>query len=77
MTELLSSRRQDLRSALEKFLQDRLNTRLEKVKSDDKRRDELRAQYELGTWIEDAAKRATQLKLCHAHYQGAPIQIFR
>lgn len=49
-------------STIQSFLNDRLNTRLEKLKSDDPKRRELVAQYQPTAWIADAARRVAQIQ---------------
>jgi CRISPR-associated protein Csy1 len=62
MTDNFSDRRAVFRTAIERFLKERLDGKLEKLKPDDPRRDELAAQFVFATWIEDAARRAGQIQ---------------
>ncbi|CAN7152891.1 type I-F CRISPR-associated protein Csy1 [Pseudorhodoferax sp. LjRoot39] len=51
-----------LRSAIERFLQERLDTKLKPLPPDDPKRQALLAQFEFKTWIDDAARRASQIQ---------------
>lgn len=51
-----------LRSAIERFLQERLDTKLKPLSPDDPKRHALLAQFEFETWIADAARRAGQIQ---------------
>jgi CRISPR-associated protein Csy1 len=51
-----------LRSAIERFLQERLDAKLKPLPPDDPKRQALLAQYEFKTWIDDAARRASQIQ---------------
>lgn len=63
MSETLrESRRDQFRTAIRTFLQDRLATKLEKLAEDDPKRDELKAQFTLAVWLEDAARRVRQIQ---------------
>jgi CRISPR-associated protein Csy1 len=62
MTDNLSDRRAVFRTAIERFLKERLDGKLEKLKPDDPKREELGAQFVFATWIEDAAHRASQIQ---------------
>lgn len=50
------------RSAIDGFLQDRLEAKLEKLKPDDPKREELAVAYEHTVWLEDAARRVQQIQ---------------
>jgi CRISPR-associated protein Csy1 len=63
MTNTSPERRTAFRTAIEGFLQERLAGKLEKLKPDDPKRDELAAQFVFATWIEDAASRIAQLQM--------------
>jgi CRISPR-associated protein Csy1 len=62
MTTNSPDRQTAFRTAIEGFLQERLAGRLEKLKPDDPKRDELAAQFVFATWIEDAARRVNQIQ---------------
>ena len=51
-----------LRQVIEDFLATRRDVKLEKLKPDDPTREELHAQYELHTWLADAARRVGQIQ---------------
>lgn len=51
-----------LRSAIERFLQERLEAKLKPLPPDDPKRQTLLAQFEFKTWIDDAARRASQIQ---------------
>lgn len=51
-----------LREVIDDFLATRRDAKLEKLKPDDPKRDELQAQYELHTWLADAARRVGQIQ---------------
>lgn len=55
-------RRAELHLLIKGFLQERLDGKLEKLSPDDPKRSELQAQFEPGTWLEDAARRVTQIQ---------------
>lgn len=63
MTDTLPDRRAAFRTAIERFLKQRLDGKLEKLQPDDPKYDELRAQFVFATWMEDAAKRIDQLQM--------------
>lgn len=58
-----SSRQQRLQELIEEFLQARLSAKLEKDSSDNPKADELRAQFKMGTWLENASKRVKQIRI--------------
>lgn len=51
-----------IRASIAAFLQDRLQTRLDKLAVDDPKRAELIAQFEPDAWLEDAARRVRQIQ---------------
>lgn len=55
-------RRQAIRSLIERFIAERLATKLEGLAEDDPKRATLLAQYTPATWLEDAARRAGQIQ---------------
>ena len=59
-------RQAQLRALIETFLSARLESKLEKLLPDDPKRAELQLQFELRTWIDDAARRAAQIQ-CATH----------
>ena len=52
-----------LRAAMEQFLQQRLEGKLEKLSDDDPKREALQAQFQFETWVSKAADRAIQIQL--------------
>lgn len=62
MTDLHPDRRAAFRIAIERFLQQRRDSKLEKLKPDDPKRDELTAQFAFTAWIDDAARRVAQIQ---------------
>lgn len=50
------------RAEIEKFLQERLQTKLDKLKPDDPQRDEVIASFAHAVWLEDAARRVQQIQ---------------
>lgn len=50
------------RSAIQAFLQDRLQSKLDKLPDDDPKRTELIAQHQPAVWVEDAARRVAQIQ---------------
>lgn len=62
MSTHLKGRQAELRSLVEGFLSERLNTKLEKVPEDDPKRAELQTQFQLAVWLEDAARRVSQIQ---------------
>lgn len=63
MTELPQDRRAAFRTAIERFLRERRDSKLDKLKPDDPKRDELVAKFAFTTWIDDAARRVRQLQM--------------
>ena len=55
-------RRQAIRSLIERFIAERLTTKLEGLADDDPKRATLLAQYAPDVWLEDAARRAGQIQ---------------
>ncbi len=62
MTTISNSRQTEIRSLLSTFLEERLQSKLEKLGPDDPKRDELRQQFIPANWLEDAARRAGQIQ---------------
>lgn len=62
----LSARSAAIRAVITQFLTERRDGKLEKLKADDPKRDavaeELRAQFESHVWLEDAARRVSQIQ---------------
>lgn len=52
----------ELRKTIDDFLATRRNAKLEKLAPDDPKREELHAQYDLHTWLSDAARRVSQIQ---------------
>lgn len=50
------------RAAVEAFLHERLQTRIDKLQPDDPKRPELIAEYQRGPWLESAARRVKQIQ---------------
>jgi len=63
MTGISNERRVAFRSAIETFLTERLNGKLDKLQPDDPKRDELIAQFARETWLADAARRVAQIQI--------------
>jgi len=57
-----TGRAQLWRAAIALFIQERLQAKLDKLKDDDPKREELLAQHQHGVWIEDAARRVSQIQ---------------
>lgn len=53
----------ELRAVIDSFLARRLNAKIDKLKSDDPKRQALFAEYERESWLADAAKRVNQIQL--------------
>lgn len=51
-----------IRATISEFLVERRNDKLEKLSSDDPKRSELQAQFEPAAWLEDAARRVSQIQ---------------
>ena len=62
MTDNSPDRRTAFRTAIEGFLKERLNGKLEKLAPDDPKRNELAAQFVFEQWIGDAARRVSQIQ---------------
>ncbi|MBQ0754154.1 MAG: type I-F CRISPR-associated protein Csy1 [Gammaproteobacteria bacterium] len=58
-----SSSTQGLRAAMEQFLGERLQRKLEKLAEDDPKRESLQAQFQFSTWVASAAARASKIQL--------------
>lgn len=63
MTAIPPDRKAAFRTAIERFLQERRDGKLEKLAPDDPKRNELAEQFAFATWIEDAARRAAQIQM--------------
>ncbi|TDR47714.1 CRISPR-associated Csy1 family protein [Tahibacter aquaticus] len=57
-----STRRAAFRAAIERFLQERRDAKLEKLPEDAQNREALLAQFQAASWIEDAARRVSQIQ---------------
>jgi CRISPR-associated protein Csy1 len=82
MTTISNQRQTEMRRLLSAFLEERLQSKLDKLTSDDPKRDELRQQFIPAHWLEDAARRAGQiqavthsLKPVHPDAKGTEILI--
>lgn len=53
----------NLRAAMEQFLNERLQGKLEKLAEDDPKREALQAQFQFDAWVGSAAARASQIQL--------------
>jgi len=53
----------NLRAAMEQFLDERLQGKLEKLADDDPKREALQAQFQFDVWVGNAAARASQIQL--------------
>lgn len=62
MTTISNHRQTEIRLLLSTFLEERLQSKLEKLDPDDPKRDELRQQFMPANWLEDAARRAGQIQ---------------
>lgn len=62
MPNPLSGRQAELRAAITAFLTERRDGKLDKLKPDDPKHAELHAQFEFTTWIDDAARRVSQIQ---------------
>lgn len=58
-----TERQAAFRNAIEHFLEERLNTKLDKLPADDSKRPELIAQHARETWLADAARRVAQIQI--------------
>lgn len=63
MTDVPSRSTNAFRVAIERFLQGRLDAKLDKLAPDDPKRDVLIAQFHFETWIADAARRVAQIQI--------------
>ena len=63
MTGFSNERRAAFRTTIETFLKERLDAKLDKLRPDDPKRDELIAQYARETWLADAARRVAQIQV--------------
>lgn len=62
MNEMTGDRRSAFHSAIQRFLQERRDAKLEKLPPDDPKRDELIAQFFPEAWLDDAARRVGQIQ---------------
>lgn len=62
MSQPLSGRPAELQAAIERFLEERLDTKLKALPDDDPKRAALSAQFGFAAWIDDAARRAGQIQ---------------
>lgn len=62
MSPLDPSRPAAIRAVIAQFLQQRFDTKVEKLAEDDPKRNELREQFVPTTWLEDAARRVGQIR---------------
>ena len=51
----------ELRAVIDSFLARRLSAKIDKLKSDDPKRQALSTKYERESWLADAAKRVNQI----------------
>lgn len=58
-----SGRAQRIRAAIDAFLQERLQGKLDKLKAEDLTRTELIAQFQTPVWLEDAARRVKRIQI--------------
>lgn len=63
MSDNSSGHQPAFRTTIERFLGERLDAKLEKLAPDDPKREALIAQYRYQVWIDDAARRVTQIQL--------------
>lgn len=63
MSPEASERQEELRAIISDFLSERLNSKLEKLDDDSPKRDELRAKFTPARWLDDAARRASKIKI--------------
>jgi len=63
MDSLPTAIRIGLRSAMDDFLRERLEGKLDKMPLDDPKREALLAQFQFDAWVADAAHRAGQIQL--------------
>lgn len=62
MPNLATARSAEFGSLIERFLSERLASKLDKLPADDPKRSELIAQFEPATWLADAARRVVQIQ---------------
>lgn len=62
MSTIEIDRQTALRSLISDFLAERLTNKIDKLDPDDPKRQELRQQFQPATWLEDAARRASQIQ---------------
>lgn len=62
MSQTSEDRRGTFRAAIERFLQERLASKLDKLAADDPKRSELLVQYAPAAWLADAARRVAQIQ---------------
>ena len=62
MPDVSEDRRTRFRAAIEAFLQERLDAKLDKLADDDPKRDALIQQHRPDTWLPDAARRVAQIQ---------------
>lgn len=62
MSDHPSDRQAVFRAAVDRFLQERLDTKLDKLAPDDPKRETLVSQYQRTVWLEDAARRVSQIQ---------------
>lgn len=58
-----NSTRQTIRALIEAFLKERFETKAEKLAEDDPKREALAEQFELEAWVDNAARRVSQLQV--------------
>ncbi len=60
----MDARAREIRNTIEEFLQGRLNDKLEKLKpGEEEKAERLRVEHERGTWLAEAARRASQIQI--------------
>ncbi|MDP2222486.1 MAG: type I-F CRISPR-associated protein Csy1, partial [Hydrogenophaga sp.] len=62
MPTIQTDRQAALHSLISAFLAERLSSKLDKLDPDDPKRQELHQQFQPATWLEDAARRASQIQ---------------
>ena len=62
MSSPLSGHASELRSLIWRFLSERLDNKLEKLPADDPKRSELQQQFVPAAWLDDAARRVSQIQ---------------
>ncbi len=62
MNDMAGDRRSAFHAAIQRFLQERRDAKLDKLSPDDSKRDELIAQFIPETWLDDAARRVGQIQ---------------